>query len=244
MYPSQTDRSVDVSRPVLLLPGFVSSPRVLVALETYLRRHLGREVLRVANGPWRQDLRESAAELGAFIQQLAESPRFEYVDIVAHSMGGLVASYLLKRIDRGLRVRSVVTLGTPHQGTPLAGVGLLLTGGLNRQLRQMSPNSKLTRELHGLPVPPRSELVSLAGTADLLVPPRYADLAPLKGQRTVQLRGISHTRFLLARSVFGVTRAILEGGPARLTIPSAPRATRNPLVVPQPIVSGPDAVAA
>ena len=45
------------------------------------------------------------------------------LDLVCHSMGGLVARELLSRDEYreiGLRVRTMVTLGTPHHGSPWA----------------------------------------------------------------------------------------------------------------------------
>jgi triacylglycerol lipase len=44
----------------------------------------------------------------------------ERVDIIAHSLGGLDARYALSKLDLGGRVRALVTIGTPHHGTPLA----------------------------------------------------------------------------------------------------------------------------
>jgi triacylglycerol lipase len=42
------------------------------------------------------------------------------VDIIAHSLGGLDARYALANLGLAKRVRSLVTVGTPHRGTPLA----------------------------------------------------------------------------------------------------------------------------
>jgi triacylglycerol lipase len=42
------------------------------------------------------------------------------VDIIAHSLGGLDARYALAHCGLAPRVRSLVTIGTPHHGTPLA----------------------------------------------------------------------------------------------------------------------------
>ncbi len=42
------------------------------------------------------------------------------VDVIAHSLGGLDARYALARYELGRKVRSLVTIGTPHRGTPLA----------------------------------------------------------------------------------------------------------------------------
>jgi triacylglycerol lipase len=45
------------------------------------------------------------------------------VDIIAHSLGGLDARYALAKLGLASKVRSLVTIGTPHHGTPLANWG-------------------------------------------------------------------------------------------------------------------------
>ena len=65
---------------------------------------------RAASVPDRaQILADKIAELG-----------HERVDIIAHSLGGLDARYALTKLGLASRVRSLVTIGTPHRGTPLA----------------------------------------------------------------------------------------------------------------------------
>jgi triacylglycerol lipase len=69
-----------------------------------------------------------AAELAAFVGEL-DVPR---VNVVAHSMGGLDARYALAKLGLRGRVASLVTVGTPHRGTPLAdlGAGLAARAGV------------------------------------------------------------------------------------------------------------------
>src|SRR5205814_1644957 len=71
------------------------------------------------------DIRESGRRLRALLERLqAERPGVP-VDIVAHSQGGLVTRAALADADvrydpRLPRIRSVVTLATPHHGADLA----------------------------------------------------------------------------------------------------------------------------
>ncbi|MBS2033150.1 MAG: hypothetical protein JST54_35080 [Deltaproteobacteria bacterium] len=60
-----------------------------------------------------------AEELARFITEV-DAKR---VNIVAHSMGGLDARYAIARLGLAPRVASLVTLGTPHRGTPIAALG-------------------------------------------------------------------------------------------------------------------------
>jgi len=82
---------------------------------------------------WRQDNVESARKLSRFIEQI----RLDYadpelkVDLVAHSMGGLIARYYLRYSEQDMldgnefvvnlhgadRVRRVILLGTPNLGS-------------------------------------------------------------------------------------------------------------------------------
>jgi triacylglycerol lipase len=57
-----------------------------------------------------------AKQLVAAIEALPH----ERIDLIAHSLGGLDARYALSHLGLDKRVRSLVTIGTPHHGSPLA----------------------------------------------------------------------------------------------------------------------------
>jgi pimeloyl-ACP methyl ester carboxylesterase len=82
---------------------------------------------------WRQDNAKSAQQLYQFIEQIRKdysNPQLE-VDLIAHSMGGLIARYFLRygktdvlrdntfevNLDGADRVRRVILLGTPNLGS-------------------------------------------------------------------------------------------------------------------------------
>jgi triacylglycerol lipase len=65
-------------------------------------------------------VKERAGHLAALIRSLPEGR----VNVVAHSMGGLDARYAISRLGLEDRVASLVTIGTPHLGTPLADLAL------------------------------------------------------------------------------------------------------------------------
>jgi triacylglycerol lipase len=69
-----------------------------------------------------------AADLATFVGEI-DARR---VNVVAHSMGGLDARYALAHLGLHGKVASLVTVGTPHRGTPLAdlGAGLAARGVL------------------------------------------------------------------------------------------------------------------
>jgi pimeloyl-ACP methyl ester carboxylesterase len=190
---------------------------MLAPLGRYLEERHAREVIPVAISPGFKDLSVCARSASERLGELWQDPTFEYADIVAHSMGGLVASHMLKRLPCGQLLRRVVTLGTPHRGTPLAGLGTLLLGRLCKALPQMRPSSPFLRELHAHGVPPGSELISVAGRSDLLVSEGSARLDAAPGQRNYELAGVDHWRLLTARSARRCVSALLDAPAANAT---------------------------
>lgn len=60
-----------------------------------------------------------ARELADFVRSI-DARR---VTVVAHSMGGLDARFAIRRLGLSRRVAALVTVGTPHRGTPVADLG-------------------------------------------------------------------------------------------------------------------------
>jgi len=192
--------------PVVLLHGFGVTSAVLRPLEARIRRATGRPCLRIRLGcrlPLHlADVRRSARRVERALDRLARRTPFGRIDVVGHSLGGLVATYWLKRIDQGRRIRRVVTLGTPHRGTPFAAIGVLLFGAISPAVWQMLPGSSLVRELAALPVPESSELIALGSHDDSVVPAKLALPRPAPRQRSATVTHIRHVDFLWSRDVF------------------------------------------
>ncbi len=199
--------------PVILLHGFGTSSAVTAPLARYLRRELGRPVIRVPLGGRLPihlgDVRRSAERVAGEIERRVAESGFAYVDVVGHSLGGLVATYLLKALDRGRRVRRVVTLGTPHRGTPAALLGALVLGFFSRAIWQMIPGSPLLRQLAKLPVPSGSELVAVASDADNLVPALFARPRLMPRLRCAGVSGLGHVEFLTSPLAFRLVESVL-----------------------------------
>jgi triacylglycerol lipase len=63
-------------------------------------------------------IEERAEKLG---QDIAMKAQGQAVNIVAHSMGGLDARYMISRLQpKGVQVKSLVTIATPHRGSAFA----------------------------------------------------------------------------------------------------------------------------
>jgi triacylglycerol lipase len=188
------------AQPIVLLQGFCATSLCLRPLESYLGRGLARPIVRVRLGGRMAAqlgcIRASAERVIDAIEELARVPGFSHADVVGHSMGGLVATYALKRLDAKRRIRRVVTLGSPHRGTPLALAGALVFGAFSRGIWQMIPGSSFLRELERLPVPPGSELIAVSAGGDAIVPAECARVAARPRHRNATLSRLDHMGFL------------------------------------------------
>jgi len=195
---------------VVLLHGWAGWSRQLLSLEQHLAPRLGRRVVRAQFGRGLDCIRGCAERANAAIERFAERGPLESVDLVGFSMGGLVATELLKSWDQGRRVRSVVTLGTPHRGSPLARLGTHVLRGWSGSLGQMLPEAGFLRALQARPLPRDTTLHSVAGANDLLVPPRYAELSRRSGHHNVVLLGADHFGLALQPDAHRLVERILR----------------------------------
>lgn len=163
--------------PVLLVPGYGGDTAGLEPLAQRLRE-AGRDATVVAlPGNGTDDLRGSAVALGDAAAAAMERTGAESVDVVGYSAGGLVAR-LWVADGHADDVRRVVTLGSPHHGTQLAGLASAFAWEqCPEACRQMNPRSDLLAELNTDETPDGVEWISVWTTEDTTVtPPESARL--------------------------------------------------------------------
>ncbi|MCQ4212501.1 lipase family alpha/beta hydrolase [Streptomyces longispororuber] len=175
--------------PVLLLHGFIDNRSVFVLLRRSLAQH-GRQQLESLNySPLTCDIRAAATLLGRHVEELCERTGHDRIDIVGHSLGGLIARYYVQCLGGDVRVRTLVTLGTPHAGTLVAPLA-----DAHPIVRQMRPGSSVVEELKQPAPGCRTRFVSFWSDLDqLMVPLETAciDHPDLLAQN-VRVTGIGH----------------------------------------------------
>ena len=121
--------------------------------------------------------------------------------LVGHSMGGLAGRAYLRRYGKA-KVARMITLGTPHQGTRLARLGL---GANARQMRLGSP---WLSELAAGDVLPQDS-VSIYSCHDNYVYPQQA-AARLDGAAHVAIGGVGHIGMALSPQLRDELLKVLE----------------------------------
>jgi triacylglycerol lipase len=148
-----------------------------------------------------------AGEIGQAVDSLMARTGDPRIDIVAHSMGGLATREYLKSPSASGRVRRVVLLATPNEGTYSA----YLAFGEGRE--DMIPGSSFLDSLNaGPPVPNGVEAVTIRTPVDLHILP--AESATLRGVPDVTVCCPTHLGLLRDMEVFRVIRRFLADGVA------------------------------
>ena len=177
------------STPILLVHGIVDNHSIFTVLDRALRRRGFRNLSSYDYGLFTRDVRHAAVDLAAAVERVAARKGYDGIHVVGHSLGGLIARYYVQRLGGDARVHTLVTLGTPHQGTLLAHAG-----GLMPLVRQLRPGSDLIAEL-AEPAPDcRTRFVAFHSDLDhLIVPSRNARIDhPDLSARNIAVHGVGH----------------------------------------------------
>ncbi|MFF7389682.1 esterase/lipase family protein [Streptomyces scabiei] len=193
--------------PVVLLHGFIDNRSVFVLLRRSLAGAGARHLESLNYSPLTCDIRAAAELFGRRIEEICERTGQEQVDVVGHSLGGLIARYYVQRLGGDHRVRTLVTLGTPHGGTravPLADAHPIV--------RQMRPGSDVLEELREPAPGCRTHFVAFWSDFDHVMAPvesACVDHPDLMAQN-IRVTGIGHLALPVHPAVANGIREALD----------------------------------
>lgn len=195
-------------RPVVLVHGYGRTRSSLALLAFRLRRDGFGPIHAVGYRSAFADLAVATASIASAIERAASDAGIGSVAVVGHSLGGVLARVALRDPKVSSRVRTLVTIASPHLGTKLAGISF------DPAARELRPGSRLLRGLEdGPPLPPEIETTSIFSTFDAVVLPTRNAFLP--GAANVEIQGVGHDAMLLSPKVYGLVREALDGGRAR-----------------------------
>ncbi len=190
--------------PVVLVHGYFCNRTMWLPLVRYWQRHpisALRHVDGVTLTPPFEGLDRYADQVHRHVLQ-AQRKSGRRVVLVAHSMGGLVVRAYLRKYSAE-RIKGVITLGSPHQGTVTADYG---HGMSVRQMRLGNSwlDDLATHErLH--PMPAFEVILSMH---DNMVAPRHMQTIPCANTQIVE--GIGHMGLAQNRDIWRLIDNILQ----------------------------------
>ena len=214
--------------PILLVHGMVDNHSIFTLLRLGLRRRGFGRVTTMNYSPFTSDVRAAAARLAEEVEELVAETGYERIHVVGHSLGGLIARYYVTRLGGDERVHTLVTLGTPHQGTFTA------YGWHSQLTRQLRPGSALMRELAQPVRDCRTRFVAYWSDLDQMIfPQRHAALEhPDLSVQNIDLHGVGHMSLpILGSVVHGISTTLAhldsEGHTVTSGVTSLPASRRG-----------------
>jgi triacylglycerol esterase/lipase EstA (alpha/beta hydrolase family) len=187
--PGATNRG---PRPIVMLHGYAMNRANFVVL--------ARRLAAAGLGPiygfeyWTLGRTSRAArQLAEFVAQVCKSTGASEVDLIGHSMGGVVARYYVAFAGGDDAVAHLVTLGSPHLGSELSAYGI------GHARRELVAGSQLLDRLAAAPAPARTKVTAIWSRADALVP--GSTQRPLPGAETVMFDTVGHLGLLASTAV-------------------------------------------
>lgn len=195
-----TGRAIGPRAPVLLVPGIGGGRVSLAFLRLFLDARGVPSVYAMKFTGTDPTLVELASEVGRAVEALIRASGAERIDVVAHGTGGLAAAWYAQHVDRGARIRRLVTLGTPWRGTRLA---VFVRGRVGAEIVH---GSALLDSLQ----PPIVPTVAIGSPDDTAVVPPSSAFPT--GAVPVSIDGAGHLDLVAsARAFRAVNAALMEG---------------------------------
>jgi hypothetical protein len=192
--PGPPSRKLPSGRvPVAIVPGLLENVGTLVVLQKRLERSLGVPVRTLRPTKYFNSLESLAQDYLRQIDAWMKRNEVERVDLVSHGMGGLIARYLIESKTALEKVRNLVTIGTPHQGTAIAILGM------GRSIRQMKRGSAFLEKLNSGPTLTEVCIIGISSTHDNFILPWNCSLSPRGENFIIRYRG--HTMMLFSKEV-------------------------------------------
>lgn len=192
-------------RPILLVHGIVHNRSAFYAIKKYLKQNGWHNVYTINYNTTRGSLTSMVGQICQRVDEILNATQQKQMDIVAHSLGGLVAKYLMLVGEGRGRIKHLITLGTPHQGTSMSRIlKYLPASALSSDL---APDSYILKTLNQTSLPRGSKITSIFTEYDWTVYPRENCRLPSDAQRgyeNIQIKSIGHANLLFHPEVMRI----------------------------------------
>lgn len=189
-------KRIKEQRTIVLLHGYVANKSNFYPLAAYLKLR-GHKVL-FYDYPSRHGVEKAAINFREYLRKHVRGGR---IDLICHSMGGIVARTYLQLLGGARRVDKCITLGSPHKGTYNA---YWIPTKVGAELR---PDSKLIKKLHETQdISSDVKMTSIVAGSDNIIIPRVNS----SHQESIHIPHTGHNSLLLSPKVMSTILGCLK----------------------------------
>jgi triacylglycerol esterase/lipase EstA (alpha/beta hydrolase family) len=228
--PSGPASASTAKDPVIVVAGFTTGPLIVPGYWPLIERLEGDGYhVDLLSYPdyGTGDIRTQANRLSALVADVKARTGATKVDLVAHSMGGLVSREYIKNLGGTAHVDSLIMLGTPNYGTSIANIATFLTFGTCIGItacEQMARGSSFLNALNsGDDTPGAVRYTAISTKAEQVVLPYTSvflandgNIANITVQNQCWNRWPDHLGLILSGSVYDGVRDALRGETVRM----------------------------
>ncbi|MBI2061456.1 MAG: alpha/beta fold hydrolase [Nitrospirae bacterium] len=154
-----------VGHPIVAVHGFGQTMHVYHKMRRYMKTH-GRE-FHLFNYFTPESIKKTVGKLDRYVDRVLEKTGAEKVDLIGHSLGGLVVRYYVQAGGGSRKVSTCITLGAPHDGTRISPYLPVIRSmaEMSRTLRE----SRFCRELNAMEKPAGVRFINIYSPNDFFV---------------------------------------------------------------------------
>jgi len=186
--------------PVLMVYGYMARGFHMALLRYRLKKDGWKDVFFFFYWPPKGGILYVADRLKNMIEKLLEIDSGKKVDLICHSLGGIVALYYVTKLGGADKIQHLISLGTPFKGSKL------WRFSPRQWCREiLKPNNTL---LEGLmeEVPSQPKITSIYSSFDELILPYHSSKLEIDGIKNVEIDGIGHQRLVFSKKVYSLIR--------------------------------------
>lgn len=208
-------------RPVLLVHGLIHNPTAFAGLQRRMQACGWKNIFTINYATCHGSLEKMVSDLSQTIDRILATTRATKIDIVAHSLGGIVTrAYLSKDIGKH-KIKHLITLGTPHRGSHISELVRNMTWG--KIDFALEPESAFMTQLNHSPLPQDLDITNIYSPHDWTLWPGdlgYFEGLPGHSITNVSIPYLGHVSLLYSETI--IEKVLQSLSADKVKLPSQP----------------------
>lgn len=186
--------------PIILVHGYMMRGLVMYPIKLRLNKDEYKNVYLFTYSPPWLNIDNFSLQLKDNVEFVKKDTGAEKVDLICHSMGGLVALNYINNLDGAKSVYRLITLGAPFGGSKLWSFSIGRCG------KEMKPGSEFLKKLN-MPSSGIKTTAIYTTFDEMVIPYEYSKL---EGANNIRMNYIGHVGLLFDSKVYKVIREALK----------------------------------